>query len=73
MPLIRQKDAINEVQFAFMPGLGIAEAFFRRNNLSENLDKVFDRVPRDAVWWALRKLSVEEWLVKNVRSIYRNA
>ena len=56
-----------------MPGLGITEAFFRRNNLSENLDKVFDRVPRDAVWWALQKLSIEEWLVKNVRSIFRNA
>jgi len=28
-----------------------------------DLEKVFDRVP---VWWTLRKLGVEEWLVKGI-------
>ena len=27
----------------------------------------------NVVWWALRKRSVEEWLVKTVRSMYKNA
>ena len=38
-----------------------------------DLERAFDRVPRDVVWWALRKLGVEECLVKNVQSVYRNA
>lgn len=28
-----------------------------------DLEKAFDRVPREMVWWALRKSGVEEWLV----------
>ena len=27
----------------------------------------------NVVWWALRKRSVEEWLVKSVQSMYKNA
>ena len=38
-----------------------------------DLQKVFYRVPRHAVWWALRKLGVKEWLVRTVQSTYRNA
>ena len=30
--------------------------------------QAFDQVPRDVVWWALRKLGVQEWLVKIVYS-----
>ena len=32
--------------------------------------KVFDRVPHRVVWWAMRKLGVDEWLVKIVQSMY---
>ena len=28
-----------------------------------DLEKIFDRVPRHVIWWAIRKLGVEEWLV----------
>ena len=31
---------------------------------------MFDRVPREVVWWALRHLGVEEWLVTVVRAMY---
>ena len=32
--------------------------------------EAFDRVAREVVWWALRKTSVEEWLIKVIQSIY---
>src|SRR5208283_4286847 len=35
-----------------------------------DLEKAFDRVPREVVWWALRRLGVEEWLVKVIRAMY---
>ena len=38
-----------------------------------DLVKVFDRVPRHIVWWALRKLVVKESLVKILQPMRRNA
>ena len=38
-----------------------------------DLEKAFDRVSRDVLWWALRKLVVEEWLINIVQSMYSNA
>ena len=38
-----------------------------------DLEKAFDRVPRKVIWWALRKLDVEEWIVRLVRGMYANA
>ena len=35
-----------------------------------DLEKVFDRVPREVMWWALRSLRVEEWLVTVIRAMY---
>ena len=35
-----------------------------------DLEKAFDRVPREVVWWALRSLGVEEWLVTVIRAKY---
>ena len=35
-----------------------------------DLEKAFDRVPREVVWWALRKVGVEEWLIKVIQSMY---
>ena len=28
-----------------------------------DLERAFDRVPMEVVWWALKRLGVEEWLV----------
>ena len=27
-------------------------------------EKAFDRVPHEMVWWALRKLRVDQWLAR---------
>ena len=38
-----------------------------------DLEKAFDRVPREVIRWAMRKLGVEEWLVSAVMSMYIGA
>ena len=37
-----------------------------------DLEKAFDQMRRDFVWWAWRKLGVEDRLVKIIQSMYRN-
>ena len=37
------------------------------------LEKAFDRVPREVISWAMRKLAVKEWLVLAVMSMYTGA
>jgi len=38
-----------------------------------DLEKAFDRVPREVISWAMGKLGVEEWLVSAVMSMYIGA
>jgi len=38
-----------------------------------DLEKAFDRVPREVIKWAIHKLGVEEWLVSAVMSVYTGA
>ena len=35
-----------------------------------DLEKAFDRVPRDVLWWALRHVGVDEWIVNVIKSMY---
>ena len=35
-------------------------------------EKEFNRVPQKVIWWALRKLDVEEWIVQLVQGMYAN-
>lgn len=37
-----------------------------------DFEKAFYQVPWDFVLWTLKKLGVEEWLVKSMQSIYKN-
>ena len=85
--LIRQQLEIDEIQFGFMPECGTTNAIFILRQLQEihlakkrnfyfafiDLEKVFDQVPTAAFWRACRKLGIEEWLVKIVKLMYRNA
>ena len=75
--LIRQFMSIDDSQFGFVPGRGIIDAISVVRQLQEeylaanrrlnmafvDLEKAFDCVPRKVIWWALRKLGVEEWIV----------
>ena len=38
-----------------------------------DLEKAFDRVPRQVVTWALRKVGLEEWIIQVVKAMYENA
>ena len=38
-----------------------------------DLEKAFDRVPREVIWWALRKSGVEERLISVIKSMYDGA
>ena len=68
------------MKFVFMSGYGTTNAISILRQLQEkylakkknfyfgyvNLEKAFDQVDRDVVWWEFRRLSVQEWLVKFV-------
>ena len=38
-----------------------------------DLEKAFDKVPREVVRWALQKLGVDEWLIRTVMALYTDA
>ena len=38
-----------------------------------DLEKAFDRVTRKVLWGAMRKVGVEEWIVRLVQAMYSNA
>ena len=84
---IRQQIAIDDMQFGFMKGKGTTDAIFMARQMQENfevkgkklyfgfvdLEKAFDRVPREVINWAMHMLGVEEWLVSAVMSMYIGA
>ena len=37
-----------------------------------DLENEFDRVPQEVVWWALRYLGVDEWIVSVIRTMYED-
>jgi len=84
---IRQQIEVHDMQFGFMKGKGTTDAIFTVTQMQKNsrvkgkklyfgfvdLEKTFDRVPREVIRWAMRKLGVEEWLVSAVMSMYTGA
>ena len=81
---IREQVKIDYMQFGFTPGKGTTDAIFVLRQLQENfrsqrktlyyafadLEKAYDRAPRETVRWVLRKAGVEEWLVESVMCLY---
>ena len=81
--LIRQLVSIDNSQLGFVLGRGTTDAIFVVRQLQEkylaankrlyiafvDLEKVFDRVPWKVIWWALRILGVEEWIVRLVQGM----
>src|SRR6266516_4725130 len=81
---IRKMVKIDEMQFGFSPGKGTTDPIFIVRQVQEkfigkqkelwmafvDLEKAFDRVPREVLWWALRYVGVEEWIVNVIKSMY---
>jgi hypothetical protein len=75
------------MQFGFCPGKGTTDAIFVIRQVQEkflekkkdlwiafvDLEKAFDRVPREVLWWSLRRLGVEEWMVTIIKALYNGA
>ena len=38
-----------------------------------DLEKAFDRVPRKVIWWVMRTFGVEEWAIRVVQGMYKDA
>jgi len=67
---LRRRVKIDDMQFGFRPGRGTTDAIFVVRQVQEkflakqkvlwmafvDLEKAFDRVPREVLWWALRQL-----------------
>ena len=70
---IRQQIEVDDMQFGFMKGKGTTDDIFTVRQVQENfrvkgkklyfgfvdLEKAFDRVSREVIRWAVRKLGVE--------------
>ena len=70
----RQRVEIDEMQCDFVSGRGTTDAIFIVRQLQEkhltankplyialvDLEKRFDRVPRDVICWAMRKLGIDD-------------
>ena len=80
---VRGSIDLSDMQFGFRPGRGTMDAIFIVRQMQEkylakkkelwmafvDLEKAFDRVPREVVWWALRKIGIDEWLVNVIKAM----
>ena len=71
------------MQNGFMPGRGTKDAIFILPQMNKkhlvkhkplyfafvDLEKAFDRVSRKVMWWATRKLGIEEWKIRFVQAM----
>ena len=78
---------IDECQFGFQEGKSTIDAIFILREVQEmqkekkkeqfhvfvDVEKAFDRVPREIIRWASRRLKVPERLINMVMALYVNA
>jgi len=84
---LRELVNIDKMQFGFCKGRGTTDATFIVKQIQEkylekrkdlyfvfvDLEKAYDRIPRELVYWSLRKRNVPEKLVRLVKATYDNA
>ena len=83
---LRKVVKLDEMQMGFMPGRGTTDAIFIMRQLLEkyemagrdlymvfvDLEKAFNRVPREMIWWSLRRKGVLEREIKVIMEMYTN-
>ena len=84
---MREEVQIGRGQLGFMKGVGTTDGIFTIRQMMEkcrekqqglhmafiDLEKAYDRIPREEVWLCLRKRGVPEKYVRLVQETYRNA
>ena len=83
---LRKQVFIGRQQLGFMKGLGTVDGIFSLRQMMEkyrekqktlhmafiDLEKAYDRVPRQEIWRCLRERGVAEEYVRIIRELYRN-
>ena len=81
---VREMVDVDAVQSGFLPVKGTADVIFIAHQVEErylekkkklsfaflDLEKAFDQVPREVVKWAMKKLGVDECLIRSVMAMY---
>ena len=84
--VIRSEVDINSMQFRFTQGQGTTDAIFILRQLQEkhlgkhkplyfafvDLEKAFHCVSRKVLWWDMKRVGVEEWVIRAVKAMYEN-
>jgi hypothetical protein len=83
---LRGATNVTENQFGFMPGRSTMEAIFLIRQLMErcreqkkdlhlvfiDLEKAYDKVPKNVMWWALQKHKVSTKCIALIKDMYAN-
>lgn len=84
---LRVESEVSQNQFGFMPGRSTTDAIFALRQLCEkykraqknlhmvfvDLEKAYDRVPREVLWWALKEKGVPRKYQQLIRAMYCSA
>ncbi|EMS59319.1 V-type proton ATPase subunit B 2 [Triticum urartu] len=83
---LRRMTSVTKNQFGFMPGRSTMEAIFLVRQLMEryreqkkdlhmvfiDLEKSYDKIPRNVMWWALKKHKVPAKYITLIKDMYDN-